>query len=101
MIYRYAHRFGRKFWIVRQGEIRIERIAWDGERYVDVIRTEDIAKVETHRDPTSEDMRFVVKVLLHSGRSLFSPAIGSEIQAQAMAAETARRLNVPAQGDRS
>ena len=45
-LYRYAHRLTGAFWIVRHGEIRIERIALNGQPTADTIRASDVAAIE-------------------------------------------------------
>ena len=53
-LYRYAHRLSGAFWIIRHGEIRIERIALNGQPTVNTIRASDVAAIEVDKpDPAT------------------------------------------------
>ena len=42
-LYRYTHRLSGTRWIVRHGDIRIERISWNGRLFAETIRSGDVA----------------------------------------------------------
>lgn len=99
-LYRSAHRLAGALWIVRHGEIRIERIAWNGRQRVEEIGADDIAAIEVDK-PDSEAGTRTVSVRLHTGRTFRSPTKHDEKGARAVRAEIIRRLNVPPDADKS
>lgn len=94
-LYRSAHRLAGALWVIRPGEIRIERIAWNGRRQVETIGADDIAAIEVDK-PDSEAGTRTVSIRLHTGRTFRSPTKHDEKGARAVRAEIMRRLNVPA-----
>jgi len=93
-LYRSAHRLAGALWIVRHGEIRIERIAWNGRRRVEEIGADDIAAIEVDK-PDSEAGTRTVSIHLHGGRTFRSPTKHDEKGARAVRVEIVRRLDVP------
>lgn len=93
-LYRSAHRLAGALWVVRHGEIRIERIAWNGRQYAETIGPDDIAAIEVDK-PNSEAGTRTVSIRLHAGRTFRSPTKHDEKGARAVRAEIIRRLNVP------
>lgn len=93
-LYRSAHRLSGALWIVRHGEIRIERITWNGRQHGETIGADDIAAIEIDK-PESEAMTRTVSIRLHAGRTFRSPTKHDENGARAVRAEIIRRLNVP------
>jgi hypothetical protein len=93
-LYRSAHRLAGALWIIRHGEIQIERIAWNGRQHAETIGADDIAAIEVDK-PNSEAGTRTVSIRLHSGRTFRSPTRHDEKGARAVRAEIIRRLNVP------
>jgi hypothetical protein len=98
--YRYAHLLGGTVWIIRQGEIRIERMSRNGVPRADTIAGGDIETIAVERSGRSEDERYIVAIRLLSGKRLRSPRIGSENEARAVGAEITRRLGIEPQKSR-
>ena len=71
-LYRYAHRLAGAFWIIRHGEIRIERIALNGEPSAETIRAGDVAAIEVSK-PDPEDRTCTISIRLHTGQTFRSP----------------------------
>jgi hypothetical protein len=93
-LYRYAPRLAGAFWIIRHGEIRIERIALNGQPAAETIRASDVAAIEVGKSHPA-DRSFTISVRLHTGRTFRSPTRHDEIGAHAVRAEIVRRLNLP------
>ena len=93
-LYRYAHRLAGAFWIIRHGEIRIERIALNGEPSAVTIRAGDVAAIEVDK-PDPEDRTCAISIRLHTGETFRSPTKHDENGARAVHAEIIRRLNGP------
>lgn len=93
-LHRSAHRLAGALWIVRHGEIRIERIAWNGRQHTETVGADEIAAIEVDK-PDSEAMTRTVSIHLHGGRMFRSPTKHDERGARAVRAEIIRRLNVP------
>jgi hypothetical protein len=96
-LYRYAHRLAGAFWIIRQGEIRIERIALSGKPSAETIRADDVAAIEVD-EPDSKDRTCTISIRLHTGQTFCSPTTHDENAARAVRAEIIRRLNSPPDG---
>lgn len=92
-LYRYAHRLSGAFWIIRHGEIRIERIALNGQPSADTIRADDVAEIEIDR-PSTKSRTFNIRVRLRTGQTFRSPTRYDENGALAVRAEIIRRLNM-------
>jgi hypothetical protein len=92
-LYRYAHRLSGAFWIIRHGEIRIERIALNGQPSADTIRADDVAEIEVDR-PNAMSRICNFSVRLRSGQTFRSPTRYDENGALAVRAEIVRRLNM-------
>lgn len=97
-LYRYAHRLAGAFWIIRQGEIRIERIALSGKPSAETIRAGDVAAIEVD-EPDSRDRTCTISIRLQTGQTFCSPTKYDETAARAVRAEIIRRLNAPADGE--
>jgi hypothetical protein len=98
--YRYGHLLGGTVWIIRQGEIRIERTSRNGAPRADTITGGDVETIAVERSGRSEDERYIVAIRLSSGKKLRSPHIGSESEARAVGAEIVRRLGIEPQKSR-
>ena len=93
-LYRYAHRLAGAFWIIRHGEIRIERIALNGQPSADTIRASDVTAIEVDK-PNPEDRTCTISIRLRTGQTFRSPTKHDENGAHAVRAEIIRRLNLP------
>jgi len=94
-LYRYAHRLvGGTFWIIRHGEIHIERIALNGEPSSETIRANNVAAIEVG-EIDAEDRTCTIRVRLHTGQTFRCPTKQDENGARALRAEIIRRLNAP------
>ena len=98
--YLYGHLLGATFWIIRQGEIRIERMSRNGAPRTETISGGDVETIAVERGGRSEDERYIVAIRLSSGKKLRSPHIGSESEARAVGAEIVRRLRLEPQQSR-
>lgn len=92
-LYRYAPRLPGALWIIRHGEIRIERIAWNGRRTAETIGPNDVAAIEVDK-PDRENRTCTISIRLHTGQAFRSPTKHDENGARAVRAEIIRRLNV-------
>jgi len=92
VLYRYAYRLAGSFWIVRQGDIQIERIALNGEPSIERIRASDIAAIEVGK-PDPEERTCRITIRRHTGETLRSPTSYDEDEAHAVCAEISRRLH--------
>lgn len=99
-LYRSAHRLAGALWVIRHGEIRIERIAWNGRRHAETVGADEIAAIEVDK-PDSEAGTRTVSIRLHTGRTFRSPTKYDEKGARAVRAEIMRRLNVPPDAGKS
>lgn len=93
-LYRYSHRLSGAFWVIRHGEIRIERIALNGQSFADTIRASDVAAIEVDK-PDREHRTCTISIRLHTGKIFRSPKKYDESGARAVRAEIIRRLNLP------
>jgi len=80
------------FWIIGHGEIRIERIALNGEPSAETIRAGDVAAIEID-EPDSRDRTCTISIRLHTGQTFRCPTKQDENGARALRAEIIRRLN--------
>ncbi|TQF31460.1 hypothetical protein [Bradyrhizobium sp. UNPA324] len=93
-VYRYANLVTGAFWIIRQADIRVERLWGDGTPRADHIKGHDVKTITVERRGRSEDEHCIVVIRLHSGRRFRSPRIGSRVEARAVATEIVRRLGI-------
>ena len=98
-VYRYANLVTGAFWIIRQGDIRVERLWGDGTPRADHIEGHDVKTITVDRRGRSEDEHCIVAIRLRSGRRFRSPRIGSRIEARAVGAEIVRRLGIAAENN--
>jgi hypothetical protein len=94
-IYRNANRLSGAFWVIRHGEIHIERMTWNGSISVEAITAADVAAIEADK-PDRKGRTCTVSIRLHNGRTFRSPTRYDENGASAVRAEIIRRLNAPA-----
>lgn len=93
-LYRYAHRFTGAFWAIRRGEIRIERIGWNGRTSAETITAADVAAIEVDK-PDPKHGTCTISIRLHTGQTFRSPSRHDENGASAVRAEIVQRLNCP------
>ncbi|SDO39358.1 hypothetical protein [Afipia sp. GAS231] len=92
VLFRYAYRMAGTFWIVRDGEIRVERLSLWGEPEAETLRGSDVETITVESGYT-EDNRHVVAVRLRNGKKIRSPELAGRDEAEALRAEIARRLS--------
>jgi hypothetical protein len=90
---KYAHRLAGRCWIIRRGEVRVERIALNGRYRADTMTRDDIDSIDIERG-TSKGDRHVITIRLQTGKRFRSPDITGEDQASAIRAEIIRRLGM-------
>jgi membrane protein YdbS with pleckstrin-like domain len=90
---KYAHRLAGRCWIIRRGEVRVERIALNGRYRADTMTRDDIDSIDIERG-TSKGDRHVITIRLQTGKRFRSPDITGEDQASAIRAEIIRRLDM-------
>ena len=93
VFYKYAHRLAGTCWIIRHGEVRVERIALNGRHRTDTIRSGEVESIEIERGRSKGD-RHVITIGLRTGKRFRSPDITGEDQASAVRAEIIRRLEI-------
>ena len=93
-LHRYAYLLTGKSWVIRHGEISIQRIALDGRPSAQTIRSSDVEAVDLGRNKSEEGNLFVIKIRLRTGKTLRSPSSHDEDQARAVRAEIVRRLGL-------
>jgi hypothetical protein len=91
--YKYAHRLAGTSWIIRHGEVRVERITLNGQHRTDTIRSGDVESFDIERGNSKGD-RHVITIRLRNGQRFRSPDIAGEDQASAVRAEIIRRLQL-------
>ncbi|OAF15217.1 hypothetical protein [Bradyrhizobium neotropicale] len=93
-VHRYANLVTGAFWIIRQGDIRVERLWGDGKLRADHIEGHDVEAITVERRGRSEDEHCIIVIRLRSGQRFRSPRIGSRNEARAVGAEIVRRLGI-------
>ncbi|GLR85736.1 hypothetical protein [Bradyrhizobium iriomotense] len=93
-VHRYANLVTGAFWIIRQGDISVERLSGDGKLRADHIEGRDVEAITVERRGRSEDEHCIVAIRLLSGQRFRSPRIGSRQEARAVATEVVRRLGI-------
>jgi len=96
---RYANLVTGAFWIIRQGDIRVERLWGDGTLRTDHIEGREVKTITVERRGRSEDEHCIVVIRLLSGQRFRSPRIGSRPEARAVGAEIVRRLGIAAENN--
>ena len=96
-LYRYTHRLSGARWIIRHGEIRIERISLSGRLFAETIKAGDVAGIDVDK-PDTRGRTCTISIRLHTGQIFHSPTRHDESNAKAVRAEIIRRLNVPDAG---
>lgn len=98
-VYRFANLITGAFWIIREGDIRVERLWGSGSPRADHIEGSDVKAITVERRGRSEDEHCIVTIRLQSGRRFRSPRIGSRNEARAVGAEIVRRLGIEAESN--
>ncbi len=98
-VYRFANLVTGAFWIIRQRDIRVERLSGDGKPRADHIKGHDVKTITVERRGRSEDEHCIVVIRLRSGQRFRSPRIGSRNEARAVATEIVRRLGIAAENN--
>jgi len=93
-LHRSAYLMVGKAWVIRQGEISIQRIALNGQPSAQTIRSSDIEAIDLGRNRSDEGNLFTIKIRLRTGKTLRSPSSHDEDQARAVRAEIIRRLGL-------
>ncbi|MCK1721723.1 hypothetical protein [Bradyrhizobium sp. 141] len=99
-VHRYANLVTGAFWIIRESDIRVERLWGDGSLRADHIAGPDVKTITVERRGRSEDEHCIVVIRLHSGRRFRSPRIGSRLEARAVGTEIFRRLGIAAESNK-
>jgi hypothetical protein len=93
-LYRYTHRLSGARWLIRHGDVRIERISLSGRLSAETIRAGDVAEIEVDK-PDTRGRTCTISIRLRSGQTFRSPTRYDENGARAVRAEIIRRLKVP------
>jgi hypothetical protein len=96
-VYRFANLVTGAFWIIREGDICVERLWGNGQPRADHIEGQDVKEITVERRGRSEDEHCIVAIRLQSGRRFRSPRIGSRNEARAVGTEIVRRLRIGAE----
>lgn len=99
-VYRYANLLTGAFWVIRQNDIRVERLWGDGTPRTDHIEGHDVKTITVDRRGRSEDEHCIVTIRTRSGRRFRSPRIGSRVEARAVGTEIVRRLGIAAESNK-
>lgn len=99
-VHRYANLVTGAFWIIRQGDIRVERLWGDGTPRADHIEGHDVKTITIERRGRSEDEHCIVTIRTRAGRRFRSPRIGSRVEARAVGMEIVRRLGIAAESNK-
>jgi hypothetical protein len=91
-VYRYTHRLSGARWIIRHGEVRIERISLSGRLSAETIKAGDVAGIEVDK-PDTRGRTCTISIRLRTGQTFRSPTRHDENGAHAVRAEIIRRLN--------
>jgi hypothetical protein len=97
---RLANRATGAFWVIRPGDIRVERLWGDGSPRADHIEGREVKTITVERRGRSEDEHCIVVIRLRSGRRFRSPRVGSRAEARAVGAEIVRRLAIAPESNR-
>ena len=92
-LYRYTHRLSGARWIIRHGEVCIERMTWTGRPSAETIKADDVAAVEVDK-PDTKGRTCTISIRLRSGHTFRSPTRHDESGARALRVEIVRRLNI-------
>jgi hypothetical protein len=94
--YKYAQRLAGLCWMIRHGEVHVERMALNGQHRADTIKSGDVESIDLERGNSKGD-RHAIAISLCTGGTFRSPDIAGEDQANAVRAEIIRRLEIQSQ----
>lgn len=95
-LYRYTHRLSGARWIIRHGEVRIERMSLTGRLSAETIKAGDVAAIDVDK-PDTKGRTCTISIRLRGGKTFRSPTRHDESGALAVRAEIFRRLRAPAE----
>ncbi|WP_426531356.1 hypothetical protein [Bradyrhizobium sp. McL0615] len=84
-------------WIVRDGDLRIERLSLKGTIEVITVGGDDAAYIDVESGGRRAS-HYAIAIRLHSGRKIRSPVLVGKDQARAVQAEITRRLRLDRSG---
>ena len=84
-------------WIVHDGEIRIERLSWNGTTEVEMIAGDDVEAIDVESGGRKDSL-YVITIRLRTGRKIRSPVLVGKDQTRAVQAEIIRRLRLKPSG---
>ena len=93
-VYRYANLVTGAFWVIRESDIRVERLWGDGTPRTDHIEGHAVKTITVDRRGRSEDEHCIVTIRTRAGQRFRSPRIGSRVEARAVGTEIVRRLGI-------
>jgi hypothetical protein len=85
-LYRYTHRLSGARWIIRHGEVRIERISLSGRLSAETVKAGDVAGIEVDK-PDTRGRTCTISIRLRTGQTFRSPTRHDENGAGALRAE--------------
>ena len=94
VLFRYAHRMSGSFWIISEGEIRVERLTLNGTAEVQTIVGGDVESIDVEYGGSEDHFR-VIGIRLRTGKKIRSPELAGRDAAEALCGEIIRRLNLP------
>ena len=86
-------------WIVRDGDVRIERLALKGTIEAITVGGDDVASIDVESGGR-RGSHYAIALRLHSGRKIRSPVLVGKDQTRAVQAEITRRLRLNRSGAR-
>jgi hypothetical protein len=86
-------------WIVRDGDLRIERLALKGTIEAIAVGGDDVASIDVESGGR-RGSHYAIAIRLHSGRKIRSPVLVGKDQTRAVQAEITRRLRLNRSGAR-
>jgi hypothetical protein len=84
-------------WIVRDGDLRIERLSLKGTIEVITVGGDDVAYIDVESGGRRAS-HYAIAIRLHSGRKIRSPVLVGKDQTRAVQAEITRRLRLDRSG---
>ena len=79
------------YWIVRDGDLRIERLSLKGTIEAITVGGDDVAHIDVESGGR-RGSHYAIAIRLHSGRKIRSPVLVGKDQTRAVRAEITRRL---------
>ena len=85
------------YWIVRNGDLRIERLSLKGTIEAITVGGDDVAHIDVESGGR-RGSHYAIAIRLHSGRKIRSPVLVGKDQTRAVRAEIIRRLGLNRSG---